>query len=221
MVTWPVSRRSRDEAPTEMVYVPPAVVQPLLQYWKLRAASVTVTCWVWPGSRFTRWKARRLRGGSPTAAGWVRYTWATSAPARLPVLVTSNPTVTLPALSGVDTERFAYPKVVYDSPYPNGNMGVLFCASYQRYPTWSPSEYWTWLFCPGHCEAVLAGTSATSWFWSVDRSMFDRSAPSPSPLLTNTTAKLAFRAAVTAASCRFWFGMIQPRLSWLPPPSWK
>src|SRR4051812_26695876 len=36
----------------------------------------------------------------------------------------------------------------------------MFCASYQRYPTPTPSEYCTWPFAPGHCAAVCAGTSA-------------------------------------------------------------
>src|SRR6266545_2389476 len=207
MVTWPVSRRSRDEAPTEMVYVPPAVVQPLLQYWKLRAASVTVTCWVWPGSRFTRWKARRLRGGSPTAAGWVRYTWGTSASDA------GNVTGSLP-------EKLASPNSSAAMALPSSCPGYQFSMMPRTLPSHGMVTAEP-LLTTTTVLGCAAATSVTSWFWSVDRSMFDRSAPSPSPLLTNTTAKLAFRAAVTAASCRFWFGMIQPRLSWLPPPSWK
>ena len=68
---------------------------------------------------------------------------------------------------------------------------------------------------------LAAATSVTSLFWSPDRSMSPRSPPSPSPLETKTTATWAARAAATASSCRFWFGICQPRPTWLPPPSWK
>ncbi len=50
--------------------------------------------------------------------------------------------------------------MVYESPYPNGKSGSLFFASYQRYPTWTPSEYCTVPFWPGHWAVVAAGTSA-------------------------------------------------------------
>ena len=60
------------------------------------SAGVTVNCTRLdcPGARFTRWKPLSCRGGSPAAAGSVRYSWATSAPDRLPVLVTVADTCT-------------------------------------------------------------------------------------------------------------------------------
>src|SRR5207248_5165695 len=69
-------------------------------------------------------------------------------------------TRTEPLASGLPTARFVKEKLVYDRPYPNGNSGAMPVASYHRYPTLSPSEYWTWLFAPGHCAGVCAGTSA-------------------------------------------------------------
>jgi hypothetical protein len=67
---------------------------------------------------------------------------------------------------------------------------------------------------------LAAATSATSWFWSADRSMFARSPPSDSNFDTNTTGTFAARAALTAWSCRDSPGICQPRLTWLPPPAW-
>ncbi len=67
---------------------------------------------------------------------------------------------------------------------------------------------------------LAAATSATSWFWSVDRLMSARSPPSDSNLSTNTTARLALRAAVTAWSCSDCPGTCQPRLTFEPPPAW-
>src|SRR5689334_3918970 len=39
-VVCPVRRMSREEEPTEMVLVPAALVQAVVQYWKLRASRV-------------------------------------------------------------------------------------------------------------------------------------------------------------------------------------
>ncbi|GLY79109.1 hypothetical protein Airi01_073760 [Actinoallomurus iriomotensis] len=58
------------------------------------------------------------------------YGWATSAPARLPVLVTVAVTVEPPDPSA-PTWRSPKENAVYDRPYPKGNSGVMFCASYQ------------------------------------------------------------------------------------------
>ena len=68
-VTAPVSRMSREDAPTRIWLLPEALVQAPFQYWKLRASSVTVTRWVWPGLRLTLVKPRRFFGGSPVLAG--------------------------------------------------------------------------------------------------------------------------------------------------------
>src|SRR5438067_3042768 len=131
-VTAPVSRTSREDAPTRIWYLPGVVVQPPVQDWKLRASRVTVTRRVWPGLSVTLAKPRRFFGGSPVVAGWPTYTWAASAPAREPVLLTSNDTATLPSPSGGPTARLAYRKLVYDRPNPNGNRGSMLCRSYQR-----------------------------------------------------------------------------------------
>jgi hypothetical protein len=46
MLTCPVSRRSIEDAPTETVCTPEALVHAPFQYWKLRASSEIVTCCV-------------------------------------------------------------------------------------------------------------------------------------------------------------------------------
>ena len=47
-----------------------------------------------PGFSVTFWNPLSWRGGSPLAAGSSRYSWATSEPVTLPVLVTMADTVT-------------------------------------------------------------------------------------------------------------------------------
>ena len=74
------------------------------------------------------------------------------------MLVTRAVTVAAPSAASVPTVRSLNEKLVYDSPYPNGNSGVRPFASYQRYPTSTPSEYCTVPFSPGHWAAVDAGT---------------------------------------------------------------
>src|SRR5262249_21287133 len=68
-VTEPVSRMSRDDAPTITWLAPLAVAHDPFQYWKLRASRVTVTRWVCPGVRPTLAKPRRFFGGSPVGDG--------------------------------------------------------------------------------------------------------------------------------------------------------
>src|SRR3989440_6574648 len=127
MATVPGNGRLRDEPPTSRVCCPgPAVHAPadVLQTENARSCTVMLTRLVWPGFRLTFAKPLSCLGGSPAEAGADTYTWTTSAPARVPVLVTS--TDTLVALA----DRLAIENVVYDRPNPNGNSGVSLCASY-------------------------------------------------------------------------------------------
>src|SRR6185312_8477048 len=100
---------------------------------------VKLTVVLWPGLRVTRWKPASCCGGLPLPAGSLTYIWATSAPAREPVLVTVAVTVAVPLAVNAPTLRLDTEKVVYDRPKPNGNAGVMFCDWYQRYPILTPS----------------------------------------------------------------------------------
>ena len=53
-----------------------------------RGVTVNVTWVDLPAPRLTRWKPTSWRGGSPAADGSLRYSCATSEPARWPTLVT-------------------------------------------------------------------------------------------------------------------------------------
>ena len=82
------------------------------QYWRLAWVSWKVTVWLAPGWRLTRAKPSSCLGGSPDAAGSVMYSWAMSAPARVPVLVTVAVTVAAPpAVRGL-TDRLLKENVV-------------------------------------------------------------------------------------------------------------
>jgi hypothetical protein len=129
----PVSCWPRELLPTRIRYVPGVTFQLWLavsQWLNERGFNVTLTCPVWPGVSSIFWKPSSSCGASGTAVddGEPTYTSAMSAPVFVPVLVTSASTVTFPPVPAV-TFRFAYPKDVYDSPYPNGNSGAMFFAS--------------------------------------------------------------------------------------------
>ena len=85
-----------------------------------------------PGFSVTRWKPLSCSGGSWLAAGSPTYICATSAPATDPVLVIVAVTVAPPLALNAPTFRLENEKFVYDSPYPNGNSGVMFWDWYQR-----------------------------------------------------------------------------------------
>ena len=61
------------------------------------------------------------------------------------MLVTTADTRTscVPSVAPRLTDRSLNANCVYESPNPNGNNGAMSLASYQRYPTSMPSEYWT------------------------------------------------------------------------------
>ena len=88
----------------------------------------------WPGLSVTLSKPASERGGSPVDDGSPTYSWATSLPARCPVLVTVAETRTscVPVTDARSMCRPLNANVVYDRPYPNGNSGVSLFASYQR-----------------------------------------------------------------------------------------
>jgi hypothetical protein len=71
MLTCLVSGRSVEDAPTETVFTPGALVHTPFQYWKVRAQRDRhVLCLA--GLSVTRWNPRRLFGGSPTPNPWNR-----------------------------------------------------------------------------------------------------------------------------------------------------
>src|SRR3984957_20136625 len=80
-----------------------------------------------PGLSVTRCKPLSCSGGSSLAAGSPTYICATSAPATDPVLVMVAVTVAWPLALGAPTDRLEKENLVYDSPYPNENCGVMFC----------------------------------------------------------------------------------------------
>ena len=93
------SGRLRDESPTETRYRPTTVVHCCAvasQTENARSSSVNIRCLVCPGCRVTFWNPLSCRGGSPAVAGSVTYTCAISVPARVPMFVTSTPTLTNP-----------------------------------------------------------------------------------------------------------------------------
>src|SRR5947207_3355171 len=105
-VSVPRSAIARDEPPTSIVYAPGVTVQALaaVSQWETAEAGSSTWTWpVWPGFSRTFWKPFSCWGGSAAAVGKQMYTWATSAPARVPVSVTSNATVAVCAAPAVTT----------------------------------------------------------------------------------------------------------------------
>ena len=81
--------------------------------------SVSRTVLVCPAASLTRWKVRScLIGCLSREVRWWVYSWTTSSPARLPVLVTSTLTSTLlrESTEGALILRLEYRKLVYDRP---------------------------------------------------------------------------------------------------------
>src|ERR1700683_413759 len=104
------SPASAEEAPTHTRYAPAVCVQPLAESLHQDiccGVSVNDTRAEAPGARSTRWNPASWRAGSPAAAGSPRYSWATSLPARRPVLVTVADTRTswVPSVTARLTRR--------------------------------------------------------------------------------------------------------------------
>ena len=131
----PASGRLFDASPTLIEYVPDCASQALAdddheaRSWMFSGKDTVVLC---PGVRFTRWNPLSCSGGSWLAAGSPTYICATSAPVTDPVLVIVAVTVACPLALNAPTLRLENENFVYDSPYPNGNIGVMFWDWYQR-----------------------------------------------------------------------------------------
>ena len=98
--------------PTMIRNVPAGVVQPLFQYARSRLVSGNVTVWLAPGGNTTRRNPLSCLGGSPAELGKPTYSWAISAPARLPVFVTVADTLAVPAALHDEICRFEKEKLV-------------------------------------------------------------------------------------------------------------
>ena len=87
----PLRRMSREEEPTLTPNVPWTRTKASLAIDQMdvsKAVSGKVTVADWPGARTAVfWKPLSCSGGSPAAAGNARYSWATSAPATVPVFL--------------------------------------------------------------------------------------------------------------------------------------
>ena len=95
------------------------------QWLNERASRVNVKCFLCPARSSTFWNPASCCGASGTDDdGMPTYSWGISAPVDVPVLVMSPSTVTAKPVPLV-TFRLAYANVVYESPYPNGNRGVM------------------------------------------------------------------------------------------------
>ena len=93
MVIDAVARMSRDDEPTANVNVPVWMTQlcdATSHVENVRSLRGKDTAADWPGMSRTFWKPFSCCGGSPAAEGKPTYSWATSDPSRLPVLVTAQ-----------------------------------------------------------------------------------------------------------------------------------
>src|SRR5580700_1716761 len=107
---------------------------------KYFGSTLTLTSLLSPAFNHTLLHPTNRFGGSPASEGSAAYTSAISPPVRDPVFFTVKlRAVSFPAV----TFNPEYAKVVYESPYPNGNRTAFFSVSYHLYPTCNPSSYFT------------------------------------------------------------------------------
>src|SRR5580700_1601425 len=177
---------------------------------KYFGSTLTLTSLLSPAFNHTLLHPTNRFGGSSASEGRAAYTSAISPPARDPVFFTVKLTVvSFPAV----TFNPEYAKVVYDSPYPNGNRTAFFSASYHLYPTFNPSSYFTLnvgfaspVFitaaspvCPGP-GFTKCGCGKSTSFWGNVIGSFALGFTSPLKMFTTASAPLLppYHASKTA-----------------------